>query len=175
MLESLLNKFKAKNEKHSPGNMSFDFKLFFVYHIAMMILFGERPIESPLNQAMFAMALGIALIVASIIYKAKYNWSWPGLSVTSIPIVIFNIIFLYAFFAFSAYTIVSNGNIPDIKNTDILLLIQESWGVMLQAFNHPALTPWFLGGAGIMVFNTLSSLNLVCSNKDEFEAQCNVS
>lgn len=175
MFESLKNKFKEHNESNSPENMSFDFKLFFIYHIAMMVLFGARPIDDPLIQVIFASVIFTTLCIISIIHKFKYSWSWPGLTLTSIPAIIFNLVFLYAFFAFSSYAMAGNIDIPDIQNADFEALIKQSWTTMVKAFNHPVLTPWFLGGAGIVAFNILSSLKVVSLKKDEFEAQCNVS
>ncbi len=173
MFEKLKKQIKDKNESNSPQNMSFDFKLFFAYHIAMMILFGARPIEDPFCQAMFALALGGVLFVLSLTNKIKRNWSWPGLSISSIPTTIFNLVFLYLFFAFAAYSMNPKVGVPDFENTELTVLLQDSWAVMQHAFNQPVFTPWFLAGAGIMVFNILTNLKLVCLKKDEFEAQCN--
>ena len=172
---NLLKKNEEKNEENSPQNMSFDFKLFFVYHIAMMILFGARPIDNPINQAIFAGSIGTAILIISVAHKIKYRWNWPGLSWTSIPASIFNLAFLYGFFAFAGYSMNPNVSAPDFLRTDIFALLQELWTIMLQGFNLPTFTPWFLAGIGIMVFGILSNLKLVTLKKDEFEAQCNPS
>jgi hypothetical protein len=172
MFKTLRKKIGEKNESDSFKSMSFDYKLFTVYHVAMMILFALNPIERPLNQAVFALTLGVSLLATSIFYKIARNWSWPGISAGCIPVVIFNILSYYIFFASAAYMMTPNKHMPGLTTTNIKIFLHETWAVTWQAFNQPIFTPWFLAGAGIVAFNILSSLKLVNLKKDEFEAQC---
>lgn len=119
MFESLRKKIRENNEDNSSKNISFDFKLMFLYHIFMMILFGVRPLDNSVDQVLFAFALGFLLFAISIIHKFKAKWRWPGLSLTSIPGVIFNIVFSYVFFAFAAYSMNANIPAPDFQSDDL--------------------------------------------------------
>jgi len=85
----------------------------------MMILFGVRPLDNSVDQVLFAFALGFLLFAISIIHKFKAKWRWPGLSLTSIPGVIFNIVFSYVFFAFAAYSMNANIPAPDFQSDDL--------------------------------------------------------
>lgn len=174
MLDSLKNKINKNQQKTSNENISFDYKLFFAYHLGMMVLFGARPIEEPINQAIFAGALGITMLILSIAHKIKYRWQRPSLTMANFTAALLNFAILYGFLAFAAYTLTPNISTPDFDNIDLMTLIQESWGVLMYAFNLPDLTPWFLAGAGIMVFNVLSRLKQVTIKQDEFKAQCKV-
>jgi len=172
MFESIKRKLEKQNKDSDPKNMSLDFKLMFVYHIVMMILFGLRPISDPTHQVYLAIVLLIALVLISLLHKLKSNWSWPGLSFSSIPSITFNLILTYVFLAFSSYAMTTGGVFPDISLSNIEVLIMESWVVMLQAASLPGLTPWFLAGIGIAFMNSMVSLNLATLKKSEFEAQC---
>ncbi|MCP4323504.1 MAG: hypothetical protein GY787_16970 [Alteromonadales bacterium] len=172
MFESIKRKLDEQNKDSDPKNMSLDFKLMFVYHIVMMILFGLRPIDNPLHQVYLAIALLLALILASFIHKLKSNWSWPGLSFTSIPSIAFNLIFAYVFLAFASYAMTTGGNFPALSLANIGGLVIESWGVMLKAASLPVFTPWYLAGIGIVFMNSMVSLKLATLKKSEFEAQC---
>ncbi|MBT1065901.1 hypothetical protein KJY73_20170 [Bowmanella sp. Y26] len=172
MFESIKRKLDEQNKDNDPKNMSLDFKLMFAYHIVMMILFGFRPIENPIHQAYLAIALIMALILASLIHKLKSNWSWPGLSFISIPSITFNIVFTYIFLAFASYAMTKGGNFPAISLDNIEGLVIESWGVILQTASNPIFTPWYLAGLGIAFMNSMVSLKLATLKKSEFEAQC---
>lgn len=152
--------------------MSFDFKLMFVFHIVMMALFGARPFDNAKDQILLAIGLGCVLVIVSIVHKMKSKWSWPGLTAMSIPGAALNVVFLYIFFAFAAYTMHPSIPVPEIEFSSIIQLIGKSWPVILQAISIPVVTPWYLAGVGIVVFNVLTSLKIVTIKKAEFESQC---
>ena len=172
MFETIKNKLDESNKENSPKNMSFDFKLMFVYHIAMMVLFGARPIDNAYDQIIFAIALGVILIVASGFHKLKHNWSWPGLDIMNIPGVIFSLLFFYVFFGFTAYAMNPDIPEPEIQLDNLPAIAKEAWPIIMQAISIPTFTPWYLAGFGIVAFNILSSLNLANQKKSEFESQC---
>jgi len=172
MFEFLRNRFQRIGEDNSPKKMSFDFKLMFVFHIAMMILFGARPFDNAKDQIQLAIALGSVLAVVSTIHKVKSKWSWPGLTILSIPGAILNIVFLYVFFGFAAYTMHPNIPVPEIELSSIIQLISETWPVILNAVSIPVFTPWYLAGVGIVAFNILINLKIVTLKKAEFDSKC---
>ena len=173
MFESIKRKLEAQSKESDPKNMSLDFKLMFVYHIVMMILFGTRPLDNPIHQAYLAACLASILIIVSSVHKLKANWSWPGLSFTSIPSLALNMIFIYVFLAFSSYAITTGGQLPSVSVANIEALAIESWSIVIQAASIPTLTPWFLGAVGIAFMNSMVSLKLATLTKSEFETQCN--
>jgi membrane-associated HD superfamily phosphohydrolase len=172
MFESKEKESADRNNAQDLKNMSLDFKLMFVYHIAMMFLFAVTPIKNPVQQAYLALLLMLVLVSVSCIHKIKSNWSWPGLTLTSLPAFMFNLVFTYAFLVFSSY-VMQQGDAfpqPDIENIEVLLT--ESWQVVLQAASKPHLTPWYLGGLGIAFMNAMVSLRLSTLKQTEFDAQC---
>ncbi|WP_444915939.1 hypothetical protein [Microbulbifer sp. TRSA007] len=172
MFDSIRKKINQKNEDNSPQNVSLDFKLMFVYHIAMMVLFATRVVDDSSAQASFALVLGLVLVLISTIHKFRAQWKWPGLGIFGVPSALMGVIFVYAFLAFAAYSINPEAEVPSLHEVNYFDLISESWVIIKQVASLPALTPWFLAGAGIGVFNLLSSLKLVATKKSEFEAQC---
>lgn len=160
------------NKDNPLNSMSFDFKLMFVYHIAMMILFGAQPFAGAGAQIQFAALLAGVLIIIAATYRIKCRWRWPGFSAKTIPCVILNLIFIYTFFAFSAYSLISNVPTPQITLQGLPDLAIEAWPIIIQAASIPTLTPWYLAGTGILAFNILSSLNLVTQSQSQFMAQC---
>ncbi len=85
MFESIRKKIKVQNRDNSPKNMSFDFKLMFVYHITIMVLFGTGIIDSAVNEALLALVLGVVLLTLSVLRKIKSKWKWPGIGILSVP------------------------------------------------------------------------------------------
>lgn len=175
MFESIKRKLDEQNKDNDPKNMSLDLKLMFVYHIAMMILFGLKPISNPIHQVYLALTLLLVLIIVSFFNKLKSNWSWPGLSFSCIPVITFNLIFTYLFLAFASYAMTTGGSIPDVSLANFETFLIESLGVILQAASNPVFTPWYLAGIGIAFMNLMVSLNLAILKKSEFEAQCSKS
>ncbi len=141
MFEEIKNTMDDSKKENSLRNMSLDFKLMFVYHIAMMVLFGARPIDNANGQILFAMTLGAILIVVSVFHKVKHNWSWPGIKAMSIPGALFNLIFLYVFFAFTAYAMNPDIPAPAFQISNIVVLATDAWPVIKQAILIPIYTP----------------------------------
>ncbi|WP_105258354.1 hypothetical protein [Pseudoalteromonas sp. T1lg88] len=172
MFDSIRKKIEEQNKDNNPKNMSLDFKLMFVYHIAMMILFGTRIIDNAAAQALFALALFVVLILISAVHKFRAQWQWPGIGLLGLPSAILGVAFVYAFLAFAAYTINPDFSFPDLQNINYIDFIEESWSVIIATASVPAITPWYLAGIGIGIFNLLSSLKIATTKKSEFVAQC---
>jgi hypothetical protein len=172
MFDTFRKGIKQINKDENPKKFSFDFKLMLAYQIVMMTLFVLRPIDSPLHQTYLAVFLAFMLIIISIFHKLRSNWSWPGLSFTSIPSIAFNLVFTYIFLGFSSYIVIPGEKSLEFTFANIESLLIESWGVILQAASIPVLTPWFLSGVGIAFMNSTVSLNLATLKQSEFNAQC---
>ena len=163
--ETWRERINKKNEDRSYKNTSFDFKVFGIYHIAMMILFAASPFDNANDQALVALILGFILFGGSVAHKIVTKWKWPGLSPTSIPGSAFNVLFIYIFLAFASYSMTPEIDLPSITIENIAATFEESKSVIMQAASRPRFTPWYLAGIGIGVFNVLSSLNLVSLRK----------
>ncbi len=172
MFDSIRNKIDDQNKDNNPKNMSLDFKLMFVYHIAMMALFGTRFIDNADAQALFALVLFIVLVLISAVHKFRAQWKWPGIGLLTLPSALLGVAFVYAFLAFAAFTTNPDYVFPNFQNVSYIDLIAGSWTVVISAASIPVFTPWYLAGIGIGVFNLLSSLKLVTIKKSEFESQC---
>ncbi|MFA5905044.1 MAG: hypothetical protein WC836_14015 [Desulfobacula sp.] len=160
MIELFKNKiYEAKYQK-----ISFDFKLMSLYILAMMSLLVIHPIENSHHQFLFAFILMIILVIISFGYKIKTKWIWQGLTEMSILKFIFHIVFACGFFIYIAYFMTSTP-LPDLKNVDIPTFLMESLEIVRKAVSNPHDTPWFLSGIGSVVFNLLSSLNLVSTKE----------
>lgn len=172
MFESIRKKVNEQNKDNSTKDMSLDFKLMFVYHIAMMVLFGTRIVDNAAVQALFALVLFVVLVLISAVHKFRSQWKWPGLGILGLPSALFHIVVIYAFLAFAAYNMNPDFDFPNFQNSNYIDLISESWAVIITVASVPAMTPWYLVGVGFGVFNLLSSLKLATTKKSEFESQC---
>jgi hypothetical protein len=172
MFDSIRKKIDEQNKDNNPKNMSLDFKLMFVYHIAMMVLFGTRIVDNAADQALFAFVLFLVLVLISVVHKFRAQWKWPGIGIFGFPSALIGVAFVYAFLAFAAYTINPDFVFPNFQDISYIDLIAESWTVIITAASVPVFTPWYLAGVGIGVFNLLTSLKLVTTKKSEFETQC---
>jgi cell division protein FtsW (lipid II flippase) len=171
MSDLIKNKTSTDGDNNEPKDISLDLKLMLVFHIFMMFLFMFTPIENPKSQAELAIALALILIVISVVHKLKSNWSWPGLSKTSIPSALFTVIFTFVFLTFAS-TGMSGKEFPNIDIENLEPLLIESFHTIINAASNPRFTPWYLGGLGIGLMNILTALNLATRKQSEFKAQC---
>jgi hypothetical protein len=170
MFEAIRKKIDEQNKDNNPKNMSLDFKLMFVYHISMMVLFGTRVLDNAADQAWFALILFIVLVLISVAHRFREKWKWPGIGILGIPLSLLGVGFVYAFLAFAAYSMNPDLVFPNFKDIRYIDLIADSWSAIITAASVPVFTPWFLAGVGIGVFNLLSSLKLVRVNLVNFFA-----
>ena len=125
--------------------MSTEFRMMFVYHGCMMVLFmtgGALTVKLELAIASLLIAIGAAV---SLRRRRDRNWHWrsPGAKGAAIAT---GTVVLMVFFLYSATPMFSP--------------------------TRPQFLPWYLAGFGIGLFNVLSALNLVKSSEAEFEAEC---
>lgn len=125
--------------------MSFDFKLFFVFHGCMMVLFMFGSVVTV--QALIGVVSGLLVVLTglSIRHRILLKWHWPGVGVKEVLGAIFSIA-LGLFFL----------------------------GAVTPRFVPltPAVFPWFAAGGGIIFFWTLSRLKIIFPTKNEFQSHC---
>jgi len=139
--------FSIREQRYPKGwkDMSYDFKLFFAFHICMMILLiTGNAIGVVIKLAITVLLAGILLFL-SLAHRKKSQWHWPGVTarnvINAIVTIIFGGIFLYA-----GYPLFSPAN--------------------------PRLLPFYLAALGIIFFNTLFFLKIVCMAEAEFLRSC---
>lgn len=123
--------------------MSFDMKLMFAYHLAMMaMMLGGRALTVPIE---LALAGGWAAVLAtvSVIHKRREGWRWPGVRPLNL-LAAAGTLAAIGLFLFAAT--------PNFPPT-------TPWAL-----------PWYLAGGGIGLFGILNSLKVVSRSRDEFEA-----
>ena len=127
--------------------LSFDMRLFFIFHVCMMALMFSR----------FALRVGIILeicvvsllaivaVVLSIQNRRKHHWHWPGTKwvniVGAVLVVAFGLYFMGA----------------ALPGTTIF---------------NPNLFPWLAAGAGMVTFGVLSAMRVVYQSEAEFQRHC---
>lgn len=139
--------FQIDDKKYPKSwrEMSFDFKLFFVFHGCMMVLFiiGRAfPIEVLIG---IVGALLFVLAGLSIHHRIKSEWHWPGVGIKGLLGVVFSVA-LGLFFLGAATPRISPLN--------------------------PTFFPWFAAGGGIILFWILSGLKIVFQSESEFQGHC---
>jgi hypothetical protein len=139
--------FNTANSSYPKSwkEMSFDFKLFFAYHLSMMGLFlvgGFAPIV-----VLVALVIGLvgAVSALSIANRRRRNWRWPGASSRNALQAI--VVLVLGIFFFAADT-------PSVSVWD------------------PHVFAWFAGGGGFTLFFVLASMNLVTLSEADFLIQC---
>lgn len=128
-------------QKQEP--MSFDMKLMFAYHLAMIAMMaGGRALTVPIELAL-AGGWAAVLAMASVVHKRREGWRWPGVKALDILMAVGTLAAI-ALFLFSA-----SPNFPPTSVTSL---------------------PWYLAGGGIGLFGILNALKVVRRTRTEFEA-----
>jgi hypothetical protein len=135
----------TKRRATSWKELSVEFRMMFVYHGCMMVLFmtGDAlTVKLELLIAIILIAIGAAV---SFRRRREKNWHWrsPGVKGAAMAA---GTVLLMAFFLYSATPMFSP--------------------------TRPQFLPWYLAGFGIGLVNVLSALNLVKSSEAEFQAEC---
>src|SRR5712692_3490661 len=125
--------------------MSVEFRMMFVYHGCMMVLFIAGNALSTKLELTIAIVLIAALAAVSLRRRREKQWHWqdPGLKGVAKAL---GAVALTGFFLYAAT--------PMFPPT------------------RPGFLPWYLAGFGIGLFNMLSALNLVQSTEVEFASGC---
>jgi len=127
------------------SEMSLDYKLMFVYHISMMMLFAARRALSVEMELTFAAVLATGLSVLAIKHRRAAGWRWPGAGAREM-VAALTTAALVGIFLFAATPIAST--------------------------RDPVMLPWYLAGLGIGLFLILMKLRLVRMSQIDFEADC---
>jgi|GEM_PF-1636163 len=125
--------------------MSLDFKLMFVYHGSMMVLFIAGQDLSVRQEITLTGILAVVLVAISLRHRRVMNWRWPSVRPRNVLWASFGAVAI-AFFLFSAT--------PLFPPSD-----------------HHAL-PWYFAGLGIGVFGILTSLRVVNTSEADFLLNC---
>ena len=127
------------------AEMSFDYKLMFVYHGSMMLLFviGQR--LSVRQEITLTGSLVVVLVALSLRRRSIENWRWPSVTTRNVLGAVFGVL-LIGFFLYSATPLFPPSN--------------------------PVHLPWYLGGLGIGTFGILGSLRVVDASGADFQLSC---
>src|SRR5258708_24850380 len=96
--------FAPPNSQDYPRkwkDMSFDFKLMFVFHGCMMILFMIGGALSTRQELVFAGVLLLVLILLSSRHRSRLGWRWDGVVAEGLLYGAWVVSFVFVFF-FSA-------------------------------------------------------------------------
>lgn len=139
--------FEAPNANYPKQwkDYSFDFKLFFAYHICMMVLFMAGGALSTKRELMIAALLVAILISLSLRNRRDANWRWPGVQTKGIVSAL-GILVLAIFFDLAA--------------------------VPLASPSDPRFLPWHMAGIGIAAFGVFSALRVVQLSQADFLKEC---
>jgi hypothetical protein len=136
---------KAEDYPRQWKDMSFDFKLMFVYHGCMMILFITGGAFSLHQELTIAGALLLVLITLSIRHRRLTGWRWQSVKPKNYAMAA-GVIALMGVFLYAATPLVPASN--------------------------PRFLPWFLAGFGIGAFNVLQAVRLVYPSEAAFLVDC---
>lgn len=125
--------------------MSVDFKLMFVYHGSMMVLFMVGGGISLRLEILVTLGLVAALSIISIRHRQQTNWHWPGVRFRDI--------------AYATGTAALVG----------FFLVATT---PLFPPSTPGALPWYLAALGIGIFGVLGSLKVVDYAEADFLAHC---
>ncbi len=126
-------------------DMSLEFKLMFVYHGCMMVLFITGGVFSLRQELVFTSVLLFVLTSISIRHRRSASWRWQGVKPKNLLMAAGGValmgVFLYA-------------------------------ATPLFPPSNPRFLPWYLAGFGIGFFNVLQALRLVHPSEAAFLADC---
>lgn len=125
--------------------MSLDYKLFFAWHVSMMILLVASPKLGPRNELMIAAALAFVFVNASMRRRQQKDWHWRGAELKHRLMAVGQTA-LIGFFFFSI-----SASIPR---------------------SSPIFIPISLIGGGMCLFNVLAMLRLSYMSEEAFLKDC---
>lgn len=141
----LFTRAKSASYPRQWAGMSLDFKLMFVWHGCMMILFATGGFFTTRQELIFAAILMTVLLLLAMRHRRTRNWHWQGVE----PKQVFGAgggVLLTIAFLFAATPL-----FPPSK---------------------PQALPWYLAGFGIGAMNFLSALRLARTSESQFIADC---
>jgi hypothetical protein len=124
---------------------SLDFRLWFVYHICIMVLFFIGGKLTLREEILIAVCVAGVLIFISRRHRRATHWHWPGIR-TRDALFAIGTALAAAFFLYSA-------------------------SALFPPSDHRFL-PWYLAGLGMGSFGILSSLRIVYPSEAEFSMHC---
>ena len=154
--------------------MSYDFKLFFVFHISMMILILTHGFFSAFQIILFSATLFIILALLSIKNKQRFKWKWPGPLLKGLIGVFLNLAVGFIFLSYASFKVLKQ-NMPEISAltfTEVINFLSVSFISIKRGILISLHTPWYLAGIMIITFNILYSLGIVTQSKKEFLRYC---
>jgi len=125
--------------------MSLDYKLMFVYHGSMMVLFMAGQTLSVRQEILLTSALVVTLVLISLRHRRLTNWRWPPVLPSNVFWALFGAVAV-AFFLYSAS--------PLFPPSDHRFL------------------PWYLAGLGIGILGILTSLRVVDISEADYLLRC---
>ena len=131
-----------KNEDYPRKwkDMSLEFKLMFVYHGCMMVLFIAGGAFTTKQELFITGTLVVVITTLSLRHRRSIGWRWEGVETKHLAMVIGSVALL-AFFLHSATPLFPPSN--------------------------PRFLPWYLAGFGIGTFNILAILKLVRTSESQ--------
>ena len=127
------------------AEMSLDYKLMFVYHGSVMVMFITGDSLSIRTEISLIGSLLVVLACLSIWRRHVAGWRWPSVTTSNVLGALFGVVAM-AFFLYSAT--------PGFPPSD------------------PGFLPWYLGGLGIGIFGILSALRVVDAAEADFLQSC---
>lgn len=137
--------YRKQGERWTWKDTTLDFKLLFVYHGTMMVMFAAGQSLTVREEVLVTLLLLAVLVAISIRHRRKTNWHWPGIGFRE---------FLYALWAIFVVGFFLFGATPLFPPLELSTL------------------PWYLAGIGIGLFGILSALRVVSNSETEFLRQC---
>jgi hypothetical protein len=133
------------NQPKSWKDLSLDFRLMFVYHGSMMVLFMSGGLLSVRQQLLATAPLVVILVSLSLRYRRSMNWRWPGARPKDVLSAV-GILVLAVTFDFAA--------------------------IPLFPLSDPRFLPWHLAGIGIAAFGVLCALKVIQVSNADFLKEC---
>jgi hypothetical protein len=142
---ALFDPSKAGDHTKQWKDLSLDFKLMFVYHGCMMVLFVTGGAFSSRQELILTGVLLSMLTALSVRHRRSAGWRWQGVKTKNVLMAAAGIV-LIGVFLYAATPLFPPSN--------------------------PRFLPWFLAGFGIGAFNVMRALRLVYASEVEFLADC---
>jgi len=121
--------------------MSLEYKMMVIYHMVMMAMFIAGGALTVALEVGIALALGTAGVLLSLRHRRQVRWRWPGVSTKDILLA------LGAIGAGIIFLVAATPMFPPLQ---------------------PHALPWYLAGAGIVLFNLLTVLRLMTFAETDF-------
>jgi amino acid transporter len=137
---------------------TYELKLMMTYHVSI-ILAMIAEVNNFKYLLTYTIGIGAVFIFLSLRHKKEVDWQWKGIGLKNILIVLYILIFTYAFVLLLHY-VQPNNQMIDIEGLSFVEILKGTFTDVSEHLLNSKFVIMYFGLLGITIYNILNTLNL---------------